>query len=1012
MQTTVGQLLLNESLPEDMRDYTRILDKKGVEALMSELAVKHPEKYRDISFKLQQLAVKVIRATGGNSFDITDIAKSDSARTLRKELGVKIDKIVDDDRITSDERKKQITGLLRSVQKQDQKAIFDESLAQNNPLAIQILGAGRGNPGTLASLRGSDLLYANANGDDVPVPILRSFSEGLSPAEYWAATYGARQSVIGTKIATADAGYFGKLLNQIAHRLVVVDTDEDEEPQTLRGLPSTSDDMENVGTLLAAPAGKYPRNTVITAKILHDLQRRGVQDILVRSPMAGASRDGGVYARDAGYRDFGRLPQRGEAIGNSAAQSIAEPISQGSLNSKHCLARGTLVRMADGTVKPIERIRKGDWVLGVNLQRTTFPVRVRRTFNNGRRECVRTIFRAAYRREDFILESTADHKLLAGRSVTGQKEEALNHVPRMLPVGTTSRVFYAYLPQGTENRQEWVSEPMAKLVGLLAGDGCYTEAVSSVHLSCHDPSLVDSIAGSMVPLNLKLTKLTGHEGYYAVSQIEQEQATVNDLGQFVAGARNPIKRWLEDRCMYGKYAHEKEVPEEIDTWTNESVADYLAGLFSADGSWCHPTDTPDGCIWVSLGLTSRSLLESVKRLLADRFGIYVGQIRTHVGDRKRPLHSFCITQGGEVRRITQLLIERLVGKKQIEAISAVTYTAQRFDEFRLLRRSVESIGTPRTYDIEVDHPDHLFVLANGLIVSNSGGVAGGKNAVSGFEAISQLAMVPSTFKGGAVHSELDGMVSKIEPAPAGGYFVHVEGKEHYVPDGVPLLHKKGDMVEAGDVLSEGIPNPAKLASLKSIGEAREAFVRIFKRTLKDSNLKDDRRNIELIARGLINHVRLTDFHDGHSPNDVVTYSEFEENYDPREDAQEARVDEAKNMYLEKPYLHYTIGTKIRPSVAAQLKKFGVGKVWAHKAPPPFEPEMVPADDNLGYDPDPFTRMLGAGLKKGLLDSTHRGLTSSTESTSYVPARIQAHGFGSEGLFKSTPRLPPTPPGAG
>lgn len=629
METTVGQLLINEALPEDMRDYTRILDKKGVDALMSELAAKHPEKYRDISFKLQQLAVQVIRSTGGNSFDITDITKADSARALRKDLSAKIDQFVDDDKLTSDERKQKITSLLRSVQKQDQKAIFDESLAQNNPLAIQILGAGRGNPGTLASMRGSDLLYANATGDDVPVPVLRSFSEGLSPAEYWAATYGARQSVIGTKIATADAGYFGKLLNQVAHRLVVVDTDEEEEPQTVRGLPTTSDDMENIGTLLAAPAGKYPRNTVLTAKILHDLKQRGVEDILVRSPMTGASKDGGIYARDAGFRDFGRLPQRGEALGNSAAQSLAEPISQGSLNSKH-----------------------------------------------------------------------------------------------------------------------------------------------------------------------------------------------------------------------------------------------------------------------------------------------------------------------------------------------------------------------------------------------TGGVAGGKNAVSGFEAISQLAMVPSTFKGGAVHAEMDGMISKIEPAPAGGHFVYIEGKEHYIPDSAPLLFKKGDVVEAGDALTEGIPNPAKLASLKSIGEAREAFVRIFKRTLKESNLKDDRRNIELIARGLINHVRLTDFHAGHSPNDVVTYSELEENYEPREDSREARVDEAKDMYLEKPYLHYTIGTKIRPSVAAKLKKFGVQKIWANTAPPPFEPEMVPADDNLGYDPDPFTRMLGAGLKKGLMDSVHRGLTSSTNSTSFVPARIQAHGFGSEGLFKSTPRLPPTPPGAG
>ena len=40
---TVGQLLVNDALPEEMRDYGRVLDKKGLTALLQEVAQKHPE---------------------------------------------------------------------------------------------------------------------------------------------------------------------------------------------------------------------------------------------------------------------------------------------------------------------------------------------------------------------------------------------------------------------------------------------------------------------------------------------------------------------------------------------------------------------------------------------------------------------------------------------------------------------------------------------------------------------------------------------------------------------------------------------------------------------------------------------------------------------------------------------------------------------------------------------------------------------------------------------------------
>lgn len=93
----------------------------------------------------------------------------------------------------------------------------------------------------------------------------------------------------------------------------------------------------------------------------------------------------------------------------------------------------------------------------------------------------------------------------------------------------------------------------------------------------------------------------------------------------------------------------------------------------------------------------------------------------------------------------------------------------------------------------------------------------------------------------------------------------------------------------------------------------------------------------------------------------------------------------EGFYLEKPVLHYTIGTKLRPSVLKELESFGVKEVCAHKDPPPFEPEMIRGMAHVANDPDWATRLLGGYQQNSLLEGARRGSTSNTEGTSFVPA---------------------------
>lgn len=630
LRTTAGQVAINNLLPDDMVDWHRVLDKKGQSKLLAELATKYPEKYREVSHALANIGRRAAYFSGGNSFGLRHMAVPARVKELRKKLQVELDAIASDPALTEQQREELVVRAVGKLQERLPKLVMEESTAEDNPLARQIISGSRGNPGNLASLRAGDLLYTDHSGRVVPVPILRSYSEGLTPAQYWGSTYGARQGVLATKLATARAGYLAKQFSRAAHRLLVTALDEDGD-DTPRGLPVDVADEDNEGALLAGPVGGYARNTVLTPKILSDLKRHGVKRILVRSPTVRGAADGGLLARDVGVREFGRLPDIGTQVGISSSQSLSEPLSQAQLSSKH-----------------------------------------------------------------------------------------------------------------------------------------------------------------------------------------------------------------------------------------------------------------------------------------------------------------------------------------------------------------------------------------------SGGVAGSSSsrAVSGFSLIDQLAQVPENFRDGASHAELDGLVMGINDAAAGGKNVIIDGQVHYVPAGLQVTVRKGQHVEAGDVLSDGIPNPAKIVEHKGVGEGRRYFTQAFRQAFRDAGLTANRRNVEVLSRALIDHVRMNQEFGEWLPGDVASYQMLERNWEPREDAEEQEPRAAVGRYLERPVLHYSIGTKIRPSMLKDFEEFQVNRVMTHREPPPFEPEMIRAAANLQHDPDWMTKMLGSGLKANLLKDVHRGAKSDETGTSFVPGLAKGVNFGSVGPVKTpgsrpvgAPKLP-------
>jgi len=278
-----------------------------------------------------------------------------------------------------------------------------------------------------------------------------------------------------------------------------------------------------------------------------------------------------------------------------------------------------------------------------------------------------------------------------------------------------------------------------------------------------------------------------------------------------------------------------------------------------------------------------------------------------------------------------------------------------------------------------------------LSSKHSGGVAGQDDAkVTGFKEISQFVNVPSNFRGGATLTETDGRVVSITKAPQGGSYVLVGDTNYYVPAKVPVTVKLGDVVEAGDSLSEGIPNPAIIVKYKGIGEGRRYFTKQFEDILEKNGGSNHRRNIEDLSRGLINRVKITDMngYDGHYYGDVVPYDSLVRDYAPRKGFEVSQPKRSIGKFLESPILHYTIGTKITPSVSKNLIKGKIGSIIVHKDKPIFEPIMPRIMEASSTDLDWKVRLGGFNLKKSFLDSATKGSTSITGDTSYIPSVIE------------------------
>lgn len=288
------------------------------------------------------------------------------------------------------------------------------------------------------------------------------------------------------------------------------------------------------------------------------------------------------------------------------------------------------------------------------------------------------------------------------------------------------------------------------------------------------------------------------------------------------------------------------------------------------------------------------------------------------------------------------------------------------------------------------------IVQSGLNAKHNAGAAKGKKEFSGFDVVSQFAQIPDEFKDKATVAEKDGTITAIREAPQGGHYVAVDNVEHFVLPGFDLMVKPGDSVEAGDQLADGLVNPSDIVRLRGLGEGRRYYADRLEKILRDSGQPPDRRNVELIARATVDHVRVDDPDEGSDflPDDLVREADFLKSYRPPSDTAATPLHKATGLYLQQPVLHYTVGTRITPKVAERMKKAGADEVLASPTVPSFSPDMQRLRTASHSDRDWMSSLSTSYLGKQMVQSAERGDETDIESNYHYAPRLAAGvGFG-------------------
>jgi DNA-directed RNA polymerase subunit beta' len=368
LETTVGRVLFNETVPESLRFLNAELKKKEITALVgrcynslgNESTVAFLDELKDLGFRYATLS--------GLSIGIDDMhipsSKERYIAKAREDVN-EVEQQYQDGVITNGERYNKVVDIWAHVTELIAEEMFKEleggaAGGEFNPIYMMADSGARGSRQQIRQLAGMRGLMAKPSGEIIETPITSNFREGLTVLEYFTSTHGARKGLADTALKTADSGYLTRRLVDVSQDVIVSEYDCGSVKYIeVMPLVEGGDIIQSLKDRLIGRVGSEDirdpmtqeiiaqANQEITEELAARIEDSGIERVRIRSTLTCDSKRGVCvmcYGRNLGT---GRLAEFGEAVGIIAAQSIGEPGTQLTMRTFHI--GGTASRVVEAS---------------------------------------------------------------------------------------------------------------------------------------------------------------------------------------------------------------------------------------------------------------------------------------------------------------------------------------------------------------------------------------------------------------------------------------------------------------------------------------------------------------------------------------------------------------------------------------------------------------------------------------------------------------------------------------
>ena len=361
--TTVGRLIYNEGIPQDLGFVDRsnpdnmfepelnfTVMKKNLGKIIAKCINKHGlSKTAELLDYIKATGYKY-STTAGITVSVDDVKVPPAKKQILSDAQAQVDNVTKQYRrglITDSERYSSVIKIWEDATDKVTDAMKD-NFEKMNPVYMMSESGARGNLNQLRQIAGMRGLMASTTGKTVEIPITSSFREGLDPLEYFISAHGARKGLADTALRTADSGYLTRRLVDVSQDIIV----REHDCGTTKGIELTDikDGNQIVEKLEERLLGRYPlediynpqtkelivdTNTLITENIADKIVEAGITSVKVRSVLECRTKHGvcsKCYGMGLATREEVNI---GESVGIIAAQSIGEPGTQLTMRTIH-----------------------------------------------------------------------------------------------------------------------------------------------------------------------------------------------------------------------------------------------------------------------------------------------------------------------------------------------------------------------------------------------------------------------------------------------------------------------------------------------------------------------------------------------------------------------------------------------------------------------------------------------------------------------------------------------------